>query len=333
MSRYIIKRLLLMIQILLGISFIVLILIDLAPGDVARKVAGVEAEDWEVEEVRAQLGLSDPLLVRYGRFIWNALHGTFGKSFINKKDVMKDMLMRWPYTIVLATLSVALAVVIGIPIGIFAATNQYSWKDNTAIFLSLFCVSMPPFWFALLLVQFFSVKLGWLPAAGVESWKSWILPTISLAVAYAAGIVRQMRSNMLEVIRQDYIRTARAKGQKEGKVIFKHALRNSLIPVAATLGNTIASSLGGSIIAESIFSVNGVGLYMLNAINGRDWPAVQGGLAFLAVVFSIVMLFIDLLYTVIDPRLKDEFNAKNKMKANKRAAKRAAREAARSAQA
>jgi peptide/nickel transport system permease protein len=150
-----------------------------------------------------------------------------------------------------------------------------------------------------------------------------------VGIANVGMIARTTRSSMLEVIRQDYIRTARAKGQKEGNVIFKHALRNSLIPVAATLGNTIASSLGGSIIAESIFSVNGVGLYMLNAINGRDWPAVQGGLAFLAVVFSIVMLFIDLLYTVIDPRLKDEFNAKNKMKANRRAAKRAARAAAR----
>ncbi len=307
MSRYIIKRLLLMIPILLGISFIVLILIDLAPGDVARKVAGVEAEDWEVEEVRAQLGLSDPLLVRYGRFIWNALHGTFGKSFINKKDVMKDMLMRWPYTIVLATLSVALAVVIGIPIGIFAATNQYSWKDNTAIFLSLFCVSMPPFWFALLLVQFFSVKLGWLPAAGVESWKSWILPTISLAVAYAAGIVRQMRSNMLEVIRQDYIVTARAKGLHEGKVLYRHALKNALIPVIQTVGGLYSMALGGALIAETIFSLPGLGSYSLSALTNRDYPAIQGSVLFLSILHSAMILIIDLVFAFVDPRIRSQY--------------------------
>ena len=315
MSRYIIKRLLLMIPILLGISFIVLILIDLAPGDVARKVAGVEAEDWEVEEVRKELGLSDPLLVRYGRFIWNALHGTFGKSFINRKDVMGDMLMRWPYTILLATLSVALAVIVGIPIGIFAATNQYSWKDSLAIFLSLFCVSMPPFWFALLLVQLFAVKLGWLPTSGVEEWRSWVLPTISLAVAYAAGIVRQMRSNMLEVIRQDYIVTARAKGLHEGAVLYRHALKNALIPVIQTVGGLYSMALGGALIAETIFALPGLGSYSLSALTNRDYPAIQGSVLFLSILHSAMILIIDLVFAFVDPRIRSQYARARKRKA------------------
>ena len=318
MLRYIIKRLLLMIPILLGISFIVLILIDLAPGDVARKVAGAEAEDWQVEAVREQLHLNDPLIVRYGRFIWNALHGTFGNSFINKKDVMSDMLGRFPYTVLLATLSVALAVVIGIPIGIYSATNQYTWKDNLSIFLSLFCVSMPPFWFALLLVQLFAVKLGWVPPSGVAQWKSWILPTLSLAAAYAASIARQMRSNMLEVIRQDYIVTARAKGLHEGTVLYRHALKNALIPVIQTVGGLYSMALGGALIAETIFSMPGLGSYSLSALTNRDYPAIQGSVLFLSTVSCLMILLIDIVFAFVDPRIRSQY-AKTKRPAGKEA--------------
>ena len=307
MSRYIIKRILIMIPILLGISFIVLILIDIAPGDVARRVAGAEAEDWEVEEVRETLGLNDPLLVRYGKFIWRVCHGSFGKSFINKKDVMQDMMSRFPYTVLLATFSVAFAVLIGIPIGIYSATNQYTWKDNLAIFLSLFCVSMPPFWFALLLVRLFSVRLRLLPPSGVSSWQCWIMPCLSLAVAYSASIARQMRSNMLEVIRQDYIVTARAKGLHEGTVLYRHALKNALIPVIQTVGGLYSMALGGALIAETIFSMPGLGSYSLSALTNRDYPAIQGSVLFLSFVSTLMILIIDIIFAFVDPRIRSQY--------------------------
>lgn len=319
MLRYVVKRLLLLIPILLGISLIVLVLIDLAPGDIARYVAGAEATDEEVDAVRDSLGLNDPLIVRYGRFIWNACHGTFGTSFIKKTDVMTDMMVRFPYTVLLATLSVSIAVLAGIPIGIYAATNQYTWKDSLSIFLSLFCVSMPSFWFALLLVQLFAVKLKWVPPAGVETWKSWVLPTISLTVAYAASVVRQMRSNMLEVIRQDYIVTARAKGLHEGTVLYRHALKNALIPVIQTVGGLYSRALGGALIAETIFSMPGLGAYSLSALSSRDYPAIQGSVLFLSLVSTLIILLIDVVFAFVDPRIRSQY-VKNKKTAKKEAA-------------
>lgn len=317
MLRYIIKRLLIMIPILLGISFIVLILIDLSPGDVARIVAGPDAEDWEVEEVRVQLQLDDPLLVRYGRFIWNAVHGSFGKSFINKQDVWGAMMSRFPYTVLLAFLSVILSVVIGIPAGIVAATNQYSWKDNLTIVLSLFFVSMPAFWFALLLVQLFSVKLGWLPAAGIGTWKHWILPTVSLALAYMASIARQMRSNMLEVIRQDYIVTARAKGLSEHTVLYRHALKNALIPVIQVVGGLFSMALGGALIAETIFSLPGLGVYSLTALSNRDYPAIQGSVLFLSIINCVMILVVDVVFAFVDPRIRSQYVRRKAKKVEK----------------
>ncbi len=320
MIRYIIKRLIIMIPILLGISFIVLVLIDLSPGDVARIVAGVDAEEWEVEEVREALQLNDPLLVRYGRFLWNAVHGSFGKSFINKKDVWGDMIARFPYTVLLALLSVILAVLIGIPAGIVAATNQYSWKDNVTIVLSLFCVSMPAFWFALLLVQFFAVRLGWLPPSGVGTWKHWVLPTISLALAYSASIARQMRSNMLEVIRQDYIVTAHAKGLPERTVLYKHALKNALIPVIQVVGGLFSMALGGALIAETIFSLPGLGVYSLTALTNRDYPAIQGSVLFLSVISCMMILIVDIVFAFVDPRIRSQYMREKVKKAKKEAA-------------
>ena len=228
MGRYIGKRLLLMIPILLGISLIVLVLIDITPGDPARIIAGSTATEEEYEQIREDLGLNDPLIVRYTRFIANSLRGDLGKSFITKRAVWPDMMARFPYTLLLAVLSTVLSIIIGIPLGVYAATNQYSWKDNLAIIASLFCVSMPAFWFALLLIQFFAVKHRILPMAGIEQWQGWILPVVSLALGYASVIARQMRSNMLEVIRQDYIITARAKGLSEHKVLYRHALKTRL---------------------------------------------------------------------------------------------------------
>jgi peptide/nickel transport system permease protein len=312
MIRYIVKRLLMMIPILLGISFIVLILIDIAPGDVARIIVGSDAEEWEYQQVREQLKLDDPLPVRYVRFIGNVVQGDFGKSFITKKDVWQDMMQRFPYTLLIASLSVVLAVLIGIPIGIYAARHQYSWKDNIAILASLFCVSMPPFWFALILVQFFAVKLGLLPPAGIDNWTGWILPGLSLALGFAASIARQMRSNMLEVIRQDYITTARAKGLPERRVMYRHALKNALIPVIMIVGTLFGLSLGGALIAEIIFSIPGLGNYTLVALANRDYPAIQGSVLFLSTLFCLVILLIDIIFAFVDPRIRSQYMRKKK---------------------
>jgi peptide/nickel transport system permease protein len=306
-GRYIGKRLLLMIPILLGISLIVLVLIDITPGDPARIIAGSTATEEEYEQIREDLGLNDPLIVRYTRFIANSLRGNLGKSFITKRAVWPDMMDRFPYTLLLAVLSTVLSIIIGIPLGVYAATNQYSWKDNLAIIASLFCVSMPAFWFALLLIQLFAVKHRILPMAGIEQWQGWILPVVSLALGYASVIARQMRSNMLEVIRQDYIITARAKGLSEHKVLYRHALKNALIPVIMTVGSMFGMSLGGALISEVIFSIPGLGNYTLTGLVNRDYPVIQGSVLFLSALFSIVILLIDIVFAFIDPRIRSQY--------------------------
>ena len=317
MLRYIGKRLLLMIPIILGISLIVQILIDLTPGDPARQIMGFSATEEQLDEFREVNGLNDPFIVRYARFLFNAVKGDLGSSYVNHRTVWAELVARFPYTLFLAVASMALSLIVGIPLGIFAATHQYSWKDNAAIFVSLFCVSMPSFWFSLILVQFFSVKLKILPGTGIETWKGWILPVVSLALGYTATIARQTRSDMLEVIRQDYIVTARAKGQTEQKVLFRHALKNALIPVITIAGTMFGASLSGSLIAEVIFSIPGVGQYTLSALQNRDYPVIQGSVLFLSVVFSLVILLIDIIFAFVDPRIRSQYMKRKsrKMKA------------------
>jgi peptide/nickel transport system permease protein len=312
MGKYIIKRVLLMIPILMGISLIVLIFIDIAPGDPARIMLGNEATEEEIHELREELGLNDPFVVRYFRFLANAVRGNFGKSYMNNRSVADEMLQRFKYTLLIAVLSVTLSVVIGVPLGVYAATHQYTWKDNGAIALSLFCISMPSFWFALLLIQFFSTRLGILPPAGIETWEGWVMPTLSLALGYVALITRQMRSDMLEVIRQDYITTARAKGQTETKVLYRHALKNAIIPIVLIIGSLFGMALGGSMIAEIIYSVPGLGSYMLSGLTSRDYPVIQSSSFFMSVIFSVVILLIDLAFAFIDPRIRSQYVKKKK---------------------
>ena len=312
MLKFIGKRLLLMIPILLGISLITLLLLDLTPGEPERLVlgAGSIATPEQVAAVREQLGLNDPFFVRYVRFLGNALKGDFGNSFATSRSVADELFQRFPYTLLIATMSVALSVIIGIPLGIYAATHQYTWKDNAAIVLSLICVSMPGFWFALLLIRFFAVQLHWLPPAGIDNWKGWILPIVSLALGYTATVARQMRSSFLEVIRQDYITTARSKGQTEGKVLYRHALKNALIVVVMTIGSMFGTALGGSLISEIIFSVPGIGQFLFTGLSNRDYPVIQGCVLFISVVFSFVILLVDVIFAFIDPRIRSQFSKK-----------------------
>jgi len=313
MARFIVKRLLLMIPIVLGIMIIIQLLMMITPGDPVEIMAGSNYTQEQKDAMREQLGLNDPFPVRYFNYFKNiVLHGDFGTSFRTKTPVLQEILMRYPYTLLLVCISMVLAVCIGIPIGIYAATHQYSWKDNASIFISLFFVSMPSFWFALILIQLLCVKLGLLPVSGVQNWKGWILPCVTLALGYSASIARQMRSNMLEVIRQDYITTARAKGQSEMKIRYRHALKNAVIPVIMTIGSTFGIAIGGSMVTEVIFSLPGLGNYTIGALNARDYPVIQTSVLFLSVIFSIILLLVDIAFAMVDPRIRAQYGSRKK---------------------
>jgi peptide/nickel transport system permease protein len=312
MLSYIIKRLLLVLPTLLGITIIVQLFIVITPGDPARLLAGNQVSEEEVEQLRQEMGLNDPFIVRYGNYMGDILQGDFGTSYRTKSPVINEMLTRFPYTLLLVCISMVLAIVIGIPLGIFAATHQYTWKDNAAIFGSLFCVSMPAFWFALMLIQVLCVKLKLLPVAGVEHWQGWILPCVTNALGYAAAFARQMRSNLLEVIRSDFVTTARAKGQSESKVLYKHALKNAVIPVIMTIGGMFGFALGGSLITEVIFGIPGIGNYTISALMARDYPVIQTSVLFISTLFCVVLLLTDVAFAVVDPRIRAQYARKKK---------------------
>jgi peptide/nickel transport system permease protein len=312
MFRYIIKRLLLVIPTLLGITLVVQLFIVITPGDPARLLAGSQVSEEVVEQLRQEMGLNDPFIVRYGHYIGDLIKGDFGTSYRTKSAVLGDMLQRFPYTLLLVFVSMVLAIIIGIPLGIYAATHQYSWKDNAAIFGSLFCVSMPAFWFALMLIQALCVKLKLLPVAGVDSWTGWILPCITNALGYAAAIARQMRSNLLEVIRQDFVTTARSKGQTENKVLYKHALKNAVIPIIMTIGGIFGFALGGSLITEVIFGIPGIGNYTVTALMARDYPVIQTSVLFISTLFCVVLLLTDVAFAIVDPRIRAQYVRKKR---------------------
>ncbi|HHX62749.1 MAG TPA: ABC transporter permease [Epulopiscium sp.] len=313
MARFIIKRILWLIPVILGVTLFVFTIMYFTPGDPVRLALGANATEQQIQLERDALGLNDPFFIRFGNYLKDTfVHFDLGTSYQTKQSVTQQIFLRFPYTLRIALISVFLATVIGIPIGIVAATHQYTWKDNISMFGSLFCVSMPSFWFALILVMIFSQRLGWLPSSGIKSWTGYILPCVSCALGGAAGIARQTRSSMLEVIRQDYITTARAKGQKEFKVIYGHALKNALIPIIMTVGNMIGASLGGALIAETIFSIPGMGVFMMNGISQRDYPVVQGGVLFISVCFCLCMLFVDILFAFVDPRIRSQYKSSNR---------------------
>lgn len=320
MLRYIFKRVVMLIPVLLGVSFLIFTMLYITPGDPARQVLGSEASPEAIKAYRDELGLNDPFFVRYGRYLLNAVQGDLGKSYTTKQPITKELMDRFPTTLIFAVTSTIIAIVIGIPLGILSATKQYSIVDKISTFIALFGVSMPTFWLGLLLILLFSLHLGWLPSSGFSGPKYWILPALTVGMSTAATIMRQTRSSMLEVIRQDYIRTARAKGQTEIKIVLKHALKNALIPIITVIGLQFGRSLGGTIVAEQIFSIPGLGKLMVDAIQSRNYPVVQGGVLFIAVAFSLVNLVVDVLYFIIDPRLKQN-SISGQRKKNKTPAK------------
>lgn len=313
MVKYVIKRLLLMIPVVIGVLTIAFILNEATPGDAAQIMAGGEATPEQLQEIRVQLGLDKPVLVRYGEYLWGVFtRFDLGTSYTTHNSVLSEIMTRFPITVKLAFLSVLIACVIGIPLGVIAAVKQYSWLDNLTMTVALLGVSIPPFWLGLMLIQLFSVVLGWLPGSGVTGWQSWILPVITIGFGSAATIARITRSSMLDVIRQDYMRTAEAKGQTRMRIILVHGLRNAMIPILTVIGAQIGVQLGGAILAESVFALPGLGSYMLSAIKAQNYPVVQGGVVFLSLVYSVVNLAVDLLYTAIDPSLKTMFATKGR---------------------
>lgn len=307
MFKYIARRVLFLIPVLIGVSFIVFSLLYLTPGDPARMVLGDQATEEAVQEFRNKEGLNDPFLMQYGRYVYKALQGDIGRSYMTRRPVSDEILSAFPATIKLAAFSMCIAILLGIPFGIISAIRQYSLFDSVTMVFAMVGLSMPVFWLGILLILFFSVQLRWLPSSGFDSFAAMVLPSITLAAQSVAIVTRMTRSSMLEVVRQDYIRTARAKGQKESVVIWRHALGNALIPVVTVVGLQFGHLLGGAVLTESIFSIPGVGRLMVEAIKMRDYPLVQGGVLYIAVAFSLVNLLVDLVYAWIDPRIKAQY--------------------------
>ncbi len=320
MLRYTGKRLLQMVFVLLGVSFIIFCLMEITPGDPARQILGPDASEEAVLAMREELRLDDPFAVRYISYIAGVLHGDFGTSYTTKEPVIHELFARYPTTVLFAVLTVLIASLIGIPLGIISATKQYSWVDSLSTSFAMLGVSIPTFWLGLMLMLLFSVKLEWLPATGFYGPIYWILPAITVGLPASAGIIRMTRSSMLEVVRLDYIRTARAKGQTERKIIYGHALENAMIPVITVVGITFGQSLGGQIVTEQVFAVPGLGKLMVEAINSRNYPVVEGGVLLIAFAYCVINLLVDIIYAYLDPRIKSQYSSSVKKRMKKEAA-------------
>ena len=308
MHKYVIKRLVMLIPVIIGVSFLVFFIMAMAPGDTARTILGEDAPIEAVEALREELGLNDPIPIRYLNYMKDLLHGDLGNSYKSGRPVFEEIMSRFPATLELTFWGMLLAVGLSLPIGIISATRQYSFMDNVSMIFALVATAIPNFWLGLMLIIVFSLNLGVLPSGGNNAgFASLILPVITLATACMANIARTTRSSMLEVIRADYIRTAKAKGVSKNKVINKHALKNALIPVITVIGLQFGQLLGGSVLTETVFAWPGVGTYLVNSIKAKDTPAVLGCVIIFSICFSIVNLAVDLLYAFIDPRIKSKY--------------------------
>jgi peptide/nickel transport system permease protein len=307
MQKYILKRLLLLIPVLLGVSFLVFSIMSFTPGDPAQLILGESASQTSIIALREEMGLDDPFILQYARFVGNAVTGDFGRSYTSGREVFSEIFSRFPNTLILAVIGMVIAVLIGIPVGIISATKQYSLVDSVSMIGALLGVAMPNFWLGLMLILVFSVGLGVLPSGGFTGMSSLILPSITLGTGAAAIITRMTRSSMLEVIRQDYIRTARAKGVAEKRVINHHALKNALIPIITVIGLQFGYLLGGAVLTETVYSWPGVGRLMVEAIRQKDTPTVLAAVVFIAAAFSVVNLVVDLIYAYVDPRMKSQY--------------------------
>jgi peptide/nickel transport system permease protein len=306
MISYVVRRCFILVPTLIGITLISFLILQLVPGDPARMIAGVEAKEEDIVAVRHQLGLDKPILIQYGIFLKNLLRGNLGESIRTKNSVVYEIWPRLINTVKLALASLIISLPIGLIMGTIAAIRQNTIVDYVMMVCVLLGISTPTFWSGLILALIFSVHLGWFPSGGAGGVMSLVLPSVTLAAATAAMTARMIRSSLLDVLRQDYIRTARAKGQKESKVISKHALKNALIPTVTVVGLQFGYLLGGAVLVETIFTWPGLGRLIVDSIFIRDYPVVQGGIMFFAFSFVLVNLIVDVLYAYLDPRITFE---------------------------
>lgn len=308
MIRYVGKRLLLLIPVLLGVAFIIFTIMAIQPGDPGRMILGANATQEAVDLLNEQLGVNRPFLTRFFDYLYNAIFRLdFGTSYRTSQPVFNDVFARVGTSLKIAFNGIAMATIIGVPLGILSAVKQYSFVDNFSRITAMLAATIPPFWLGMMLILIFSLKLGILPSNGVSNWKCFILPMITLGIPYAGTMLRMTRSSMLETIRSDYVRTAKAKGVPQGVITFKHALMNALLPIITTMATSFGGLLGGAVITESVFSMPGLGTLIVTGIRNRDMPVVMAATILLAFMFGIIMLIADLLYAFVDPRIKAKY--------------------------
>jgi len=308
MSKYILKRLLLLLVVILGVSFLIYFIMDMAPGDLARTILGEEATIEELEELRHELGLDQPVIVRYAKYMWNLLHGDLGYSYKYGEAVWDLYVQRLPATLLLALSATIVSTLLSIPMGIYAALKRGTLQDNVVSGLSIIGLAAPHYWVGLMLIILFALNLGWFNSGGYENWKDVILPAITVGTGHMALVTRTTRSSMIDVLGQDYLMLARAKGVAEKKVVTKHALKNALIPIITVTGMNFSSALGGSVITESVFSWPGVGRLIIDAIRSQDVDTVTGSIIMTAIITSVLLLLVDILYAFVDPRIKAQYS-------------------------
>lgn len=317
MIKYLIKRVLSMFLVLLVTVILIFTLMYLVPGDPALSILGENATVEAVAELHERLGFNDSYIVQLGRYLKDLLHGDWGTSYRSKGPVFRELMARYPTTLKLTFGSIALGIAIGVTAGVLSAVKQYSILDRVFTAISLFGASAPSFWIAMVLVLIFSLRFQWLPATGSYGFKYWILPVFTMGLQASASIMRMTRSCMLEVVRQDYIRTARAKGQIEFRIVVNHALPNALIPILTVIGIRIASLLGGSVLVETVFALPGIGKYILDSVSFQDYPVVQGGVTWICLNCVIITFIIDMLYSLVDPRIRTTYGISARTKKKK----------------
>jgi len=310
MIRYILKRLVLMIPTILLTSLLIFWAMSLTGGDPVMTILPENATVEQQNALREEMGLNDPFFVRYFRYVGGIVTGDMGESYVTKLDVFKTFMGRLPMTLMLGGTAVIISVIISIPLGIWTALNQNTWKDTLGMVFALFGVSMPNFWLGLMLVLLFSLTLGWFPSGGSGSVRYLVLPAMTVGLGLAALITRTTRSSMLDVLRQDYMTTAKAKGASRRRVIYRHGLRNAMIPIVTAIGMQFSLVMTGSALAEKVFSWPGIGLLVADSITKRDTPMVTGAIILCCILMALINLMVDIIYAYCDPRIKAQYSRK-----------------------
>lgn len=309
MHKYIIKRLLFLIPTALGVTFIIYLVMNFTPGDPARAILGMSAPQADVDALNHEMGYDLPFLEKYVNYIKDmVVDQDFGISYFTKKPVFDEVWPRFLVTVKLALAGAVLSTLIGVPLGIISAVKQYSKWDTIPSLISFFLAAIPAFVLGMVLMFVFSLKLNWLPSYGLNSWQSYIMPALTVSIPIAAMNMRFTKSSMLEAIRQDYIRTARAKGASEKIVIWKHALKNALLPVITNIGLNLGALIAGAVVAEQLFSIPGIGSLIVDRITYKDEPVIIAGTLLIAICFTVIMLIVDLIYAYIDPRIRAKYS-------------------------